>query len=83
MSGKVQIIRPEAASPSATLADVANRDGLDGVVVIARVNGSWSTAWSADVALASLCMASMKLQSDLIDAMHDQDVRPNVPDGLA
>ena len=77
---KIAILRPTEASPTAILADVANRDDLDGVIIMARVGGKWSTTWSAGVTLASLCMATMKLQADVTSYMHDEQERGPLPD---
>lgn len=73
MADKVEILTPEMASPQAILADVMNREGLDGVVVIARFDGGWETAWSTGVDVANLCMASMRLEHDVQEWMHEEE----------
>jgi hypothetical protein len=59
-------------SPHTLLAQVAERDGLDAVVVVARVDGAWSVCWSTGMDLGGLSMASMKLTADVTDALHGE-----------
>ena len=51
------------------LAQVADREGVDAVVMVVRINNRWSTCWSdgADggLNLGGLSMAAMKLFHDI------------------
>jgi hypothetical protein len=81
MSSKVAILHPETTTPSALLAQVANWEGLDGVVCMVRINDGWSTCWSSGINLGSLSMACLKLQADVVARMHDIDDSPTGPEG--
>jgi hypothetical protein len=57
-------------SVPALLASVAEREGLDAVVMVCRVNGCWETCWSNDIDYGGLSMAALKLLTAAEDAMH-------------
>jgi len=46
------------------------RDGVEAVVMAVRIDGRWHTAWCNETH-GGLCMASMKLQSDVLDWIHN------------
>lgn len=37
-----------------------------------RKNGKWTSVWGGDVTLSALCMASLKMQHDLVEEMNEQ-----------
>lgn len=57
-------------TPRALLLELLSWDDLDGVIVIAKSAGKWSTCWSTGISLPAACMASVKLQCDAQDAIH-------------
>lgn len=76
--GKIRFINMQSVSPRALLAQIAEDEDVDAVVVIVRRNDQWCTTWSSPgIDTGSLCMASMTLQHDVTLRMyegHPEDV---------
>ncbi|MGH9806521.1 MAG: hypothetical protein ACRD9W_04560 [Terriglobia bacterium] len=83
MSGKIAFLNKEVISPAVLLAQVAEREGLEAVVILVRVNGCWISCQSSSVTTAGLSMAALKLLSDAQDLMHDVEASWSPPEGDA
>lgn len=62
----VQLKASDTLNHRALLHQVLEREGFEGVVLVARFNGKWETCWGGDVSNANLCMATMKLLHDVL-----------------
>lgn len=69
---KLYILHPEKATAREVLYHTAEMEGVDAVYMAVRRNGQWSTVRSAGIKVASLCMAAMKLQHDVMAELHDE-----------
>ena len=75
MSDKiVHLQRTRHINHVALLHQVLQRPGLDGVVIVARIDGKWETCWGGEVNTASLCLAAMKLFHDVTKDVAEDDV---------
>jgi hypothetical protein len=79
MSGKIAFLS-EIVSPHALLAQIAEREGLEGFVAIVRVNDSWYSCWSTGFDHGSLCMAAVKLLADVQANMYGEEMRWSPPE---
>lgn len=57
-------------SPQALLAQIAERDGMEAVVAVVRVNGCWECCWSSGMDSGGLSMAAIKLLGDTQSWIH-------------
>jgi hypothetical protein len=71
LSNKISFIGNHV-SPAALFAQILEREGLETVVVLARVNGCWETTWATGVTTAGLAMAALKLLDDAQCYLYDQ-----------
>jgi hypothetical protein len=68
---KLVVLRPEKISVQALLHQVLEDSEVDGVIVVARRDGRWSTCWSTGINIGSLSMAALKLVHDTTEFMHE------------
>ena len=69
MTEKIAHLHPElGVDPQALLAQVAEREGLQAVVVVARICGRWYTCWGGGKNLdnGSKSMAALTLLNDVM-----------------
>lgn len=58
----------------ALLAQIAEREGVEAVVMAVKIDGRWSTCWGSGEAkldLGSLSMAALKILRDVTVTLHD------------
>lgn len=74
MSEKIVFLRPGKMGAVPLLHQVAERDGLDAVVICARIDGRWHTAWGGeDLNCASLSMATLSLTRDVTNYITEDE----------
>jgi hypothetical protein len=76
-----KIIFLNAVSPQALLAQIAEREGLDGFVGVVRVNGCWYSCWPDGLDHGALSMAAVKLLTDVQARMHGEELTWTPPQG--
>lgn len=59
-------LNPDEIAWQTLLHETLEREGVEAVVLIVRTDDRWHTAWST-LSNASVCMASMKLQDDVLE----------------
>ena len=72
----IQLCANSRVNWRALLAQVAEREGVDAVVMVVRTNNQWTTCWGsgdAELNLGSLSMATLKLMSDVQLTLHEID----------
>jgi len=79
MSKKIVNLDPTKVNPTTLLAQIAEREGLEAVVAVVRVDGYWHVAWSSDVDNGGLSMAALKLMFDVSRALHGDYSSPWTP----
>jgi hypothetical protein len=78
---KIAFLDSQKVNPRALLHSVAEHADLDGVLlVVRRGDGGWNTCWSSGITMGGLCMASMKLDYDVKQFMHDGCTVDDAPD---
>ena len=60
-------------SPAALLASIAEREGMDAVIVVVRIDGCWGSCWSGGIDLGGMSMAALKLLYDVQSLINDDD----------
>ena len=80
---KIAFIDENSISPTVLLASVAEREDLEGVVVVAKCDGCWAVCWSKGVMLSGLSMAAVKLLADVQAQIHGLPFERWTPDKSA
>ncbi len=73
MSEKIAFLRRDKVGAVPLLHQIAERDGLEAVVVCVRIDGEWHTAWGGDLNAGSLALAAMKVFRDVSNATEKND----------
>jgi len=70
VSDKIVNLDPNRVSWRTLLHQTLEREDVEAVVMVVRIDGRWHTLWSNEPH-ASLCMAAMKLHHDVTDWIHN------------
>ena len=70
--GEIEVIHG-VVSPRALLGQVMGREGVDGVVIVVRIDDKWQSCWSSGVNMGGLSMAALALQHDVIATIYSED----------
>jgi len=62
----------EHVSVAALFAQILEREKMEAVVAVVRVDGCWYSTWSSGIDNGGLSMAAIKLMSDVQGRMHDE-----------
>lgn len=71
MMDKIVSLNPNRVSWRTLLHQTLDRENVEAVVMAIRIDGCWHTAWCNETN-AGLCMAAMKLHSDVLDWIHSE-----------
>ena len=66
---KIAFIGDRISVP-ALAASIVDRDGVEAMVAVVRVDGCWECCWSSQIDGGSLSMAAMKLLYDVQRFLH-------------